>query len=307
MNEIPADARVGTSDRVATSDNLSTDARARTSSTGANEVRVPADGRFEATAVLVGDRIDLRRVGSERRLANFPLLVACDGAPGVVALFRFGVVVFFGVDKAGQRQFLEGLHLAILQPEPTLETESLWVQVEPGGKERLEDDLLYLSEVDLPRLQLVAIMLGKSVVLNDYERTTAQTFDRLEPLAVDLERGVHRFRPDKALLGFIGATLRDQLEMVGRVEVREKPELLWDQPHLEPLYMRLEEALEIGERHSILERKMELISETARTALDLLQGRRTLRVEWYVVILIVLEILLFCYELFFYHPPGSTG
>ena len=263
--------------------------------------------RFEATAVLVGDRIDLRRVSSERRVANYPLLVDCDGSPGVIAVFRFGVVVFFGVDAAGQRRFLDEIAAAVIQPESSLETESLAVRVDSSGKERFEDDIIHLSRVDLPRLQLVAIVLGKSVVLADYERATAQIFDRLEPLAIDLERGVHRFRPDKALLGFIGATLRDQLEMVGRVEVREKPELLWDQPHLEPLYMRLEEALEIGERHSILERKMQLISETARTALDLLQGRRTLRVEWYVVMLIVLEILLFCYELFFHQHPGPAG
>jgi len=267
--------------------------------------RIPADGRFEARAVLVGDRIDLRRISSDRRLATFPLLIDCDGDPGVIAVFRFGVVVFFGVAPDAQRRFLESIASAVLQPESPLETESLWVRVDAAGKERLEDDVIFLSQVDLPRLQLVAIVLGKSVVLADYERTTAQAFDRLEPLAIDLERGVHRWRPDKTLLGFIGATLRDQLEMVGRVEVREKPELLWDQPHLEPLYMRLEEALEIGERHSILERKMELISETARTALDLLQGRRTLRVEWYVVLLIVLEILLFCYELFF-HPLSSA-
>ena len=47
-------------------------------------------------------------------------------------------------------------------------------------------------------------------------------------------------------------------------------------------------------------RKLELIGDTAQTLLDLLQNRRSLRVEWYIVILIVVEIVLTLYELFFH-------
>jgi required for meiotic nuclear division protein 1 len=43
------------------------------------------------------------------------------------------------------------------------------------------------------------------------------------------------------------------------------------------------------------------LSGTAETLLGMLQDRRTLRVEWYIVILIVVEIFLTLYELFFRH------
>jgi len=49
-----------------------------------------------------------------------------------------------------------------------------------------------------------------------------------------------------------------------------------------------------------LESKLRLISRTAETALQVLQDRRALRVEWYIVILILVEILLTVYELFFH-------
>jgi len=86
---------------------------------------------------------------------------------------------------------------------------------------------------------------------------------------------------------------------VGRVEVAEKPDLLWERPELERLYLRLQDEFEIKERHAALERKLELISRTAHTVLELLQNRRNLRVEWYIVILIVFEIILSLYEMFF--------
>jgi uncharacterized Rmd1/YagE family protein len=83
--------------------------------------------------------------------------------------------------------------------------------------------------------------------------------------------------------------------MVGRVEIGENPEILWDRPELERLYMRLIDEYELRERHRAIERKLELISRTAETALELLHNKRSLRVEWYIVILILVEIVLFLY------------
>ncbi|MBN2255575.1 MAG: RMD1 family protein, partial [Deltaproteobacteria bacterium] len=68
---------------------------------------------------------------------------------------------------------------------------------------------------------------------------------------------------------------------------------------LERLYARLEDEYELRERHVALERKLELISKTAQTLLDMLQAKRTLRVEWYIVILILVEIMLTLYDMFF--------
>jgi uncharacterized Rmd1/YagE family protein len=62
--------------------------------------------------------------------------------------------------------------------------------------------------------------------------------------------------------------------------------------------MRLESEFELRERHLALERKLDLISRTAETLLKLLNNNRALRVEWYIVILIVAEIMLTLYELF---------
>ncbi|MGH6662372.1 MAG: RMD1 family protein, partial [Rhodospirillales bacterium] len=109
----------------------------------------------------------------------------------------------------------------------------------------------------------------------------------------------HTGREGRALLRQIGDVLLMQHKMVGRVEVAEKPDLLWDHPELERLYARLQDEFELNDRARALDRKLDLISRTAATSLDLLQNRRTLRVEWYIVILIVIElVLLVLYETF---------
>jgi uncharacterized Rmd1/YagE family protein len=85
--------------------------------------------------------------------------------------------------------------------------------------------------------------------------------------------------------------------MVGRVEVTEKPEITWDRPVLDRLYDRLVTEYELRERDVTLTRKLEIVSRIAETYLELLQNRRSLRVEWYIVLLILVEILIYLYEL----------
>ena len=102
----------------------------------------------------------------------------------------------------------------------------------------------------------------------------------------------------RQLLRHVGRALLDELKMVARVEVVDRPELIWDRPDLEQLYLRLEDEFELQERAAILDRKLELISRTVETVLELLQKSRSMRVEWYIVVLILLELVLTLYQLF---------
>jgi len=88
-----------------------------------------------------------------------------------------------------------------------------------------------------------------------------------------------------------------QIQTIGRVEMTEKPEMLWEDPHLDRLYEHLSVEFELRDRDKALSRKLALISDSASTSLELIHTRQSLRVEWYIVILIVIEIVLIVYEL----------
>jgi len=149
------------------------------------------------------------------------------------------------------------------------------------------------------RLQIVADVLGKSALLSLYERSVANDFDRIEPLAAELDRSGRIRSNSKTLMKMLGSMLLVEQRMVGRAGIDEKPETLWDHTGLEGLFARLEDEFEITDRHSGLERKLNMISQTAHTVLELLSSKHALRVEWYIVMLIILEILLTLYQLFF--------
>jgi uncharacterized Rmd1/YagE family protein len=247
-------------------------------------------------ALLVGRRINVRPLLQAPLLSGAPLTVEVAG--GIAVIFRFGVVVFVDVAPIEQAGFVNSLRELIAKPVEHGEFETLEFVVAPGSTELLREGVLQLDTDDLPTLQVVADVLAKSVTLDHHERLIASTFDRVEPLAEQLSGGSHRVRHARGLVAQIGEMLLVQHRVVGRAEIGEKPDMLWEHPDRERLFLRLEHEFEIRERRSALNRKLNLISNTAETLLDLVQAQRSLRVEWYIVILIVVEIALTLYELF---------
>jgi uncharacterized Rmd1/YagE family protein len=257
----------------------------------------PFDNRTEITAraLFLGQRIDLREFEKGQVLARGPLLVSA-GAAGYAVLFRYGVIVLFGLDAGAEADYLADIRPLVTEPFAKIECEEAKLVAVSDESEGVIDSRILLREFDFLRLQLVADVLSKSVVLAYYESAIAESFDLVEPLAKTLQAGVSRGQV-RELIRHIGNTLSIQGKMVGRAEITEKPELLWEQPQHERLFVRLENAYELRERFEAQERKLALISRTAETLLGLLQEKRTLRVEWYIVILIVFEILLTLYEM----------
>jgi uncharacterized Rmd1/YagE family protein len=249
-------------------------------------------------AIFLGERLDLKALERTDYLATMPLVVSA-GEQGCVVLFRYGAIVVYGLSPVEEASFLTNLKPLVIEPFAATETEEVILKQDNSGSGRVENGVIWLQNLSIECLQIVADVLAKSVVLAHYEVGTGKIFDQIEPFAERLQRTTKDDRWGKELLRQLGRTLSIQHKIVGRVEIIDKPEVLWDAPELERIYLRLENEYEIRERHLALERKLGLISSTAETALDLLQHNTGLRVEWYVVILIVVEILLSCYDVFF--------
>ena len=224
---------------------------------------------FKGHAMLVGERIDLRSLSATAALATNPLTIA--SSTGVLTLYRYGVVVSFDLSQADQAAFLSELRPFITNAYPVPETESLDIRVEPGGREGVTSGVVTLENTSVERLQIIADVLSKSVLLALYERSVAGEFDRIEPLAMELDRSGRIRSNSRELLKKLGSMLLVEQRMVGRAEIEEKPETLWDHPELEGLFARLEDEFEIAERHAALERKLNLISQTAHTVLEAAQ------------------------------------
>ena len=261
---------------------------------------MPLPQTFSVRAVQISRKIVLRKIPHDPALSAGSMFF--PHGEGFVSLFRYGVAVFMHVPLLEQQHIIDHTLKPYLEaPLDNPEEESVDVMILPGQSERVHNERVYLLDDAIPRLQVLCEVLARSVLLAGYEARINQSFDLVEPLAERLARN-RGPRTGRQLLHTIGAALVTEHDMVGRAAVTEKPDILWDHADLEGLYLRLADEFELQERDSALARKISLVSRTAHTALELLQAGRSLRVEWYIVLLIVFEIFLTLFELFVRHP-----
>jgi len=247
--------------------------------------------RVTAHALQVGDRINTMGFEGEA-LSAVPLAIKV-GKTGIAVLFRYGVAVLIGLSPEDETSFLAKLTPRIGGKLARFEEETAIIeranepedQVQAGGP-------VQLREMLPERLLVIA-----DVLAND-EREVAKVFEVIEPFAKELADHGQTRRDRKAVLRLIGNALLVQHRVSGRVAIGEKPDALWERPDLERLYARLEDEYELKERVDTLNRKLAVVAETANTLADIIDTRRSLRLELIVIVLIALEIVGMLYQIY---------
>ena len=247
---------------------------------------------LKARALLLGDRLDLKLFKIADCLATTPLTLEVDSLGGIAVLFRYGVVVLFGVNNEGEIRFLDTLKPLLTNRYQIPEIEELEIHC---GRNSIgvQSGAVSLDEVTLEKLQVIADALSKNLVLSLYEKKVAGEFDKIEPLALELATHGKVSADSRKLLSKM---LLIEHRMVGRAEIGDKPETLWNFPQLEGLYASLEDEFELKERQSALDRKLGLISDTAQTLADVWDNKQLHKLEWYVIGLIIFEIIISLFE-----------
>ena len=249
---------------------------------------------FTAAVAIVAERIDIKALAHLPMVAQSPLMVRLPGA-GVAAVFRYGAVAFFA-EEAGDREWL----MASIVPASSgkgdlLAEEKATVIVDAETHEGPVGNAIHIHAADRDRLQLLAEVMSKAAMLSFQERRSAGEFDRIEPLAQDLADDGRFSVRSQELMRAVGNMLLSEHRLTSRAEVMDKPELLWSNSHLEGLHARLEGDYEIIDRAKALERKLATLVRTAETLLETVRYKSSHRVEWYIVVLIVMELVVSLY------------
>jgi uncharacterized Rmd1/YagE family protein len=253
--------------------------------------------RVTAHALHLGDRINTMGFEAEA-LSAVPLAVRV-GKAGIAVLFRYGVAVLIGLSPEDEAAFLERLKPRVGGKLERFEEESAVVALSSEAEDQVQAGGPIQLRAMLPeRFLVIADVLAKSVVLAHDERQVAKVFEIIEPFARELADHGRTRRDRKGVLQLIGNALLVQHRLSGRVAVGEKPDALWDRPDLERLYARLEDEYELKERVDTLNRKLAVVAETADTLADIIDTRRSLRLELIVVILIAFEIIVTFYQIY---------
>jgi uncharacterized Rmd1/YagE family protein len=257
---------------------------------------VNPEARIKVRALLLSDRIDTANIEREHIVSNTPLAYRLGN--GFVTVFRYGVVVLIGLSPEEEEAALRSLDGRLIRPVDWREEEIAYVAIDPEKDDQiLPGGPIQLKAATPEHYIVIADALSKSVSLARDERQVSAAFEVIEPLARQLAERGRTPEGRLAILKHIGNALLVQHRVSGRVAVEEKPDVVWDRPDLDRLYGRLEDEYELKERAEVLSRKLTVIADTAKALTDIIDTRRSLRLEIVIVILIAVEIVFAVYEL----------
>ena len=251
-------------------------------------------------ALQLGERIDVKGLEREDAFSKNPLAFR-SASGGTVVLFKSGAAVFAAMTPPEEEALIDSLMPRVDGPLSDRESETAHIVIRANAD---TDDLLsgsgaiQLRALDQNRLLLVAEALATSVAMAYDERRIARAFDRIGPVAQSLSQRRLPGGPQSALLEQIGEALAIQQRLAGRVDLDDKPDVLWDHPELERLWIKLVDEYDLPARGRAIGRKLEVIQDTADTITELMATRTSHRLEWYIIVLIAIEIALGLYDRF---------
>jgi uncharacterized Rmd1/YagE family protein len=264
--------------------------------TAATAAATTAALRKRGRAILLSDRIDTSQLEHDHVVSTIPLTYKF-GKDGFVTLFRYGVAVMIGLAPEEEDEALRSLKPRLIRPVQPQEEESVTINLTPDRDDQImPGGPIVMKAITPGSLIVIADALSKSVVLARDEREVAAVFDLVEPFARQLAEKGRANAGRRTIFKQIGNALLVQQRVAGRVAVSDKPDVLWDRPDLERLYARLEDEYELRERADALFRKLSVIAETAQVLTDILDTKRSFRLEMIIVILIAVELVIAGYQ-----------
>lgn len=250
-----------------------------------------------ARALQLGERIDLKGLERDDSFSKNPLGFQTPSG-GTVVLFKTGAAVFIGLSPVEEEDMIASLGSRISEPVGEREPEIANIVIGGDDDTVLPNGSVQLKAADQPRLLAVAEALAASASLSYDERRVSRSFDRIAAVSEDLKDGTLSRVKYKDTLKQIGEALGTQSRLAGRVDLTDKPDVLWDHPDLERLWAKVADDYDLKVRANAVSQKLSVIRDTADTLGNLLATRTSHRLERYIIVLILIEIGLGLYDRF---------
>lgn len=181
-----------------------------------------------------------------------------------VFIFDYGTVVIWGMTPKQEERFLKDMAKFAEEPLPTesAQVENFNFYYTKEYQARIYNDFISLREPKNHMIKLtISHALSQSVKTSLFEDLVSTTIENTSPLpAVIAETGSINLtrRQLNMQVGHL-FILRINIHLQG--SVLDSPELMWAEPHLEPIYGAVRSYLEINQRVKLLTERLDVIAD----------------------------------------------
>ncbi|BFZ55184.1 sporulation protein rmd1 [Savitreella phatthalungensis] len=207
--------------------------------------------------------------------------------------FEYGCVVLWGFTEELEKRFLR--ELARFEVEKLLDDD---VEVEEFNyytttqyTSRIYNDFITLRDGRNYMIKLaISHAIAQSVKISLFEELVDATIEDTKDIPQSVAETGKVSMSRKQIMRNVGELfiLRININLSG--SVLDSPELCWSEPNLEPVYKAARSYLEISQRVSLLNQRVQVISDLLSMLKEQMTHSQGEYLEWIVIILIALEI-----------------
>lgn len=209
---------------------------------------------------------------------------------GDIFYFSFGVIVCWGFTEEEEQELLTELKEFEKEGLPRPERDDFTFAY--GENMKIEEDEILLQNKSSPTKLAISYGLAQSVKLTIFEEAIQKTIVYSQQIPAGLAKRGKISLSHREISKKMGEIFLERSFVNLHTEILDTPEFFWDNPELEPFYKRTIHYLDVSKRIEILNRRLAVVHDLFEILSNELKHQYSARLEWTIIILIVIEVIL---------------
>lgn len=206
---------------------------------------------------------------------------------------RFGAVVFWNCSEPLVQTFLRDLQeLPGTGPRIGSTHDSLTVHV-GSEEETVGFSAVWLKELTLGKLKVISLALAQSVALDYFETAVSTAMAKFHPVVRTMREEGKLHLQHSEVLSLVGFAMEIRSVVLENLTLFDDPPESWESESLAHLDSELFDQFDLEERINAINQKLLYLKDAGSTLMEVLTNRKSVRLEWIVIVLIAIEVVFF--------------
>jgi uncharacterized Rmd1/YagE family protein len=207
-----------------------------------------------------------------------------------IYIFYYGMVSFFNMTKAEIETVFEKIKPFCLDYMADKISEDIEVAIARSVL-KVKFDSIILPKVNPEMIRLVMLNTSQSVALNSYSRITEDLLIETNNHTLFLEEKGKLDISGNKLKRFIGKVLNIKNKISENLYIFDSPSITWENEELNKLNQELKIAFDLTDRYRLIHDRIDIIKENLDLFKDIMDHKESSKLEWIIIILIVIEVI----------------
>ena len=207
-----------------------------------------------------------------------------------IYIFHYGMVSFFNMSINEINEVLEQIKPFSHNYFSERISEEVSILIQPDTLQVNFENIL-LPELNAEMIRLVMLNASQSVALNRYSEITEELLIATNEHTKYLENKGKLDISGNKLKRFIGKALNIKNKISENFYIFDSPEITWENEQLNKLNQDLKQSFDLKDRYRLIHGRIEIIKENLELFKDIMDHKESSRLEWIIIILIVIEVI----------------